>query len=119
MPRMPGRKNPGTLSSHPFPSPLSFPPSFLPFPSSSLPPSFPGSIEYDHFGFCVLITDEALKSVSIYLDGEANLVDPAAPPPPSSLPPSAEALSNLVEGKVPVSAATAAVDEGKEDRCVV
>jgi hypothetical protein len=84
----------------------------------------PGSIEYDHFGFCVLITDEALKSVSIYLDGQRNQDEAASAPssnPPSdtaTLSPSDETLSSLVGEGVPVSAATAAVDNSKEESCV-
>ncbi|TFJ87455.1 hypothetical protein NSK_000808 [Nannochloropsis salina CCMP1776] len=79
------------------------------------------SIEYDHFGFCVLITDEALKSVSIYLDGQRNQDEAASAPssnPPSdtaTLSPSDETLSSLVGEGVPVSAATAAVDNSKEE----
>jgi len=83
-----------------------------------------GSIEYDHFGFCVLITDEALKSVSIYLDGQRNQDEAASAPssnPPSDpapLSPSDETLSSLVGEGVPVSAATAAVDNSKEETYV-
>lgn len=47
------------------------------------PRSNPGSIVYDHFGWTILITEESLKNISIYLEGQ--LPSDAAPPSPQKV----------------------------------
>lgn len=47
------------------------------------PRSNPGSIVYDHFGWTILITEESLENISIYLEGQ--LPSDAAPPSPQKV----------------------------------
>lgn len=67
------------------------------------PRSNPGSIVYDHFGFTILLTDQSLKNISIYLEGQ--LPTDAAPPSPGA----ARVEQGLKEGAA-VSQAVAEAD---------
>jgi hypothetical protein len=74
------------------------------------PRSNPGSIVYDHFGWTILITEESLKNISIYLEGQ--LPSDAAPPSPQKT----TDLEESIKAGAPISKAVADADAAHPGR---
>lgn len=107
--RMPPRSNPGTGIVY-GPSVPALLPATLPCPQALFVPLSPSLHTFsDHFGFTILLTDEALQSISIYLEGQQQPpMDATNPPPPQEEEESA--LERGIKGGAPISKAVADAD---------